>query len=218
MVMDTPKSRRRNAIVMVTAVCAFTVIATLVENGRAATFDSAVRAEIHGWSRPWLTATARWWTYLGDAEVLWPVGMLAAFWLGLARRSWEAKRFAIAVVSANLVDEAIKLGFHRPRPKPWFGIPVPWTFSFPSGHSFISCVFYLLLAASVVHADWASWHRRGVWLAALLLILSIGFTRVYLGVHYPTDVLAGYLAAIAWLAGVGLAGNKKRGPVARSPS
>jgi undecaprenyl-diphosphatase len=217
MVMDSRIFSRRAVALLVIAVFAFGAVAALVETGRTAGFDTAVREAVHSWSQPWLTTGVSWWTHLGDGVVLWPLGVLVAFWLVSSGRHPEAVRFGVAVVAANLTDEAIKWAIRRPRPQPWFGILAPSTYSFPSGHSFISCVFYLLLAASVIRPGWGPWRRSAVWGAAVLLTLSIGFSRVYLGVHYPTDVLAGDLAAIAWLTGVGLAGKTKRGPVARPP-
>lgn len=208
---------RRVAALLSAALCVFAGLAMLVATGRTLAFDAALRAAVHACTQPELTAAMRVATFLGGGELLWPLGVLVAAWLAWTGRRPEAARFAIAVVAANLVDEAIKWAFHRPRPQPWFGSPVPSSYSFPSGHAFMSCVFYLLLAAAVIRPEWAPWRKRTLWMAALLLILAIGLSRVYLGVHYPTDVLAGYLAAIAWLAGLRLAAKAKGGPVARSP-
>ena len=184
----------------------FGMIAALVETGRTVAFDTAMREAVHSWSRPWLTGVVAWLTGLGGGEWLWPLGVLVAIWLVAARRRREAARFGIAVVAANLVDEAIKWAVHRPRPHPWFGVPAPSSYSFPSGHAFLSCVFYVLLAGAVIRPGRGHVRRRMVWVAAVLLTLAIGFSRIYLGVHYPTDVLAGYAAAVAWLAGVALVG------------
>ena len=206
---DTPFPSRWKFAFLFAAALGFGALALAVQHGDASGFDAAVRGAIHGWSTPWLTALFRLLTQLGGGVVLWPLGVVVAVWLVRAGRRREAVRFAIAVVAANLVDEAIKWGFHRVRPQPWFGVATPASYSFPSGHAFLSCVFYLLLAAAVARGAKSRWRKRAVCLAALALTLGIGLSRLYLGVHYPTDVLAGYLAAGAWLAGVSLVESER---------
>jgi undecaprenyl-diphosphatase len=90
------------------------------------------------------------------------------------------------------------LWFQRPRPDVFFG-PQPLNYSFPSGHALVSCCFYLALAEILVRDQWPRVRKLAVWTLAVLLTGAIGLSRVYLGVHYPTDVLGGYAAAIAWL-------------------
>jgi undecaprenyl-diphosphatase len=121
------------------------------------------------------------------------VGLLAR-----AARGREAALFAVAVLGANLLNEAMKLFFHRPRPEPWFGYPLPPTYSFPSGHAFVSFCFFLCLAEILIRGQWPVAGKVAMWSAALGCTLTIGLSRVYLGVHYPTDVLAGYAAGIVW--------------------
>ena len=88
--------------------------------------------------------------------------------------------------------------FHRTRPEPWFGYPLPRTYSFPSGHAFVSFCFFLCLAEILIRDEWPITRKLTIWLVAVLCTFTIGLSRVYLGVHYPTDVLAGYAAAIMW--------------------
>ena len=106
--------------------------------------------------------------------------------------------FVIAVLGANILDEGMKLAFHRTRPVPWFDYPQPPSYSFPSGHSFVSFCFYFSLAEILIRDDWPSGRKVAIWAAAAAMTIAIGFSRAYLGVHYPTDVLAGFVAAIAW--------------------
>ena len=92
----------------------------------------------------------------------------------------------------------MKLFFRRARPEPWFGYALPSTYSFPSGHAFVSFCFYLCLAEIVIRDEWPLARKVAIWTAAVACTMTIGLSRVYLGVHYPTDVLAGYVAGIAW--------------------
>ena len=191
-----------------TAAAGFAWLAAVVAPGSTSGFDFAVRDGIHRWASEPLTAAMRAATQFGDGWVLWPLGMLIVVWLEREGRRMEAVLFAIAVIGANLVDEGMKLVFHRPRPEPFFGYPSPVTYSFPSGHSFVSCCFYLALAEVLVDPDWGAGRKVGVWMGAAAVTLLVGLSRVYLGVHYPTDVMGGYAGAVAWAALVRVAHHR----------
>jgi undecaprenyl-diphosphatase len=117
---------------------------------------------------------------------------------------------AIAMIGAALLDVALKHAFRRPRPAPFFGVPLPLSASFPSGHALASFCFFGVLAALLAHRTRSYWRAALVWLAAAALIAAIGFSRIYLGVHYPTDVIAGYLAAAIWVGGLTFADRYRR--------
>jgi undecaprenyl-diphosphatase len=97
-----------------------------------------------------------------------------------------------------VLDLALKYAFHRQRPIPYFG-SAPTTFSFPSGHSLFSFCFFGTLAGLMATRTSARPLKVIIYLTAALLIFSIGLSRIYLGVHYPTDVVVGYLAAGIWV-------------------
>ena len=137
-------------------------------------------------------------TQLGGGWFLWPFGA-SMVWLFIRQgRRRMAAWFVTTALGANIIDEAMKLVFQRPRPDAFFGYEKPITYSFPSGHSFVSFCFYLALAQVLIRPDWPAGRKVALWSAALLIILSIGLSRIYLGVHYPTDVAGGYAAAAAW--------------------
>jgi undecaprenyl-diphosphatase len=102
----------------------------------------------------------------------------------------------------------LKETFQRPRPQSFFGFVPPDSYSFPSGHAFASLCFFGTLAWLI------SKHQSGklpiflIWTAAVFFILTIGSSRIYLGVHYPSDILAGYLAGITWLVAIYLADHR----------
>jgi undecaprenyl-diphosphatase len=108
--------------------------------------------------------------------------------------------FAVAALGAEALDQIMKLLFYRPRPEPFFGLASPVTHSFPSGHAMVSCCFFGVLAAILAARQPSLLKRIAIFAAAALLVALMGFSRVYLGLHYPTDVLAGYAAAVVWLA------------------
>jgi undecaprenyl-diphosphatase len=105
----------------------------------------------------------------------------------------------VNLAGAVVLDLTLKFAFHRSRPVPFFG-PVPRTYSFPSGHSLFSFCFYGVLAGLLAGRVRSVPARVLIWLTAALLVLAIGLSRIYLGVHYPSDVIAGYLAGTIWAA------------------
>ena len=104
----------------------------------------------------------------------------------------------VTLAGATVLSLALKSAFHRPRPTPFFGA-VPHTYSFPSGHSMFSFCFYGVLAGLLTARIESRPLRILIWIVAAALVLSIGLSRIYLGVHYPSDVLAGYLAGAIWV-------------------
>jgi undecaprenyl-diphosphatase len=176
----------------------FAWLAWLASRGAPPGFDTAGRDAVHAFASPWLTLVMKAASQAGGGWGLWPAGVLIVGLLAHAARGREAALFGVAVLGANLINEAMKLFFHRPRPEAWFGYPLPSTYSFPSGHAFVSFCFFLCLAEILIRDEWPVAGKVAMWSAALACTLTIGLSRVYLGVHYPTDVLAGYAAGIVW--------------------
>jgi undecaprenyl-diphosphatase len=163
-------------------------------------FDAAVRGAVHSTASPLLTASMKGITLLGAGWFLWPAGALVAVWLVVAGRRRDTTLFVATVLGSFIIEQGLKFLFHRIRPAAYFGEAQPSTYSFPSGHALVSLCFYLTLAELAIKPGWPARQRTVVWIAAAITVGLIGFSRVYLGVHYPTDVLGGYAAGIAWLA------------------
>jgi undecaprenyl-diphosphatase len=104
----------------------------------------------------------------------------------------------------------LKMGFHRQRPQPFFDTHLPASYSFPSGHALLSFCLCGAAAALFSRDQKKPWIRIAIWSIAVVLVVAIGYSRIYLGVHYPSDVLAGYLGALVWVLGVGIAYRKAR--------
>lgn len=147
-------------------------------------------------------------TLLGEAVFLVTIGVMIAGRLWMAGRRQAAIFFAIAALGAEAIDQILKWWFQRPRPQVFFGT-LPENYSFPSGHALVSLCFYLALAEILSAEDRFRERRTLLRAAAVLLAGVIGLSRIYLGVHYPTDVLAGYAAAIVWLSVLGFIRRKK---------
>jgi undecaprenyl-diphosphatase len=108
----------------------------------------------------------------------------------------------VTMAGAGLLDALLKLSFRRPRPAAFFDYPLPTSHSFPSGHAFFAASFFGGLAVLASARVRNPAFRIFIWLGAAALIVLVGLSRVYLGVHYPSDVLAGYAAATVWVAAV----------------
>lgn len=129
---------------------------------------------------------------LTAAAILSVIAFLSLHW----RR--EALWMVVTILGALVLDLSLKYAFHRPRPVPFF-VPVPYTYSFPSGHSLFSFSFYGVLAGLLTRRIRSRMLRVLIWTLAAVLVAAIGLSRIYLGVHYPSDVIAGYLAASLWV-------------------
>jgi undecaprenyl-diphosphatase len=105
---------------------------------------------------------------------------------------------AVAMGGSVVLDVSLKLAFHRARPVPFFGT-VPLTYSYPSGHALSSLCFYGVLAGLCCARIQSRAARTLIWIGTGVLVAGIGLSRIYLGVHYPTDVIAGYLAGAIWI-------------------
>lgn len=182
------------------ALVLFTWLANEVWEGEELHFDGIVRNTIHSWAFPLLTDVMRGITQLGSPPFLITVGALLVWILVRAGRKHAAVLLAIAMIGAEILDQLLKLAFHRQRPEAFFGYAEPLGYSFPSGHAVTSCCFYGMTAAILTARMESPLAKALVWIGAGLAAGMIGFSRIYLGVHYPSDVIAGYAAAIVWVA------------------
>ncbi|HVY94559.1 MAG TPA: phosphatase PAP2 family protein [Bryobacteraceae bacterium] len=184
---------KRVAIILGAAgLAAFVVIAWLTMSGAATGLDGAVRDAVHGWSSPLMTSLMVGLSITGSDFFMAPLGFLSVWRLMKLDRRRDAVVLVATFLAAEALMEILKLAFHRARPLPFFGDD-PDSYSFPSGHALKSAVFYILLA-SLASSRWPI--RAG----AVVLAILIGISRIYLGVHYPTDVLGGYAVAAVCLA------------------
>ena len=149
----------------------------------------------HRHATPGLDKTAVFLTITGNT---WPmVGLGVLVFLGLLarRRRWRAAGLFFASVGGSmLLTQIIKPLVARPRPALWASIRPEHTFSFPSGHAMDTAA----VAAALVLLGWGGRARGWGWLM-VLFSLAVGWARMYLGVHNPSDVLAGWAAAVAWV-------------------
>jgi undecaprenyl-diphosphatase len=204
----------------------FSAVARIVRHTPAAWIDRTLAAAVappSGGLTPLMAAAS----FVGKP------GVILLFALGLAvffltrRQGSDAFLVALAVGGAEGLNPLLKLLFARHRP----GFADLVTYSFPSGHATGSMAFFGLLVYLALRADGPFWRRALAFAGALLAVLWIGASRVYLGEHYPTDVVGGWAVGLVWLASAITAvetwrrreiflrrqGNEPAGPVGTVP-
>lgn len=152
---------------------------------------------IHQAANPLLDALMLAVTRLCNPEVAVPVGLVTLVTLLVRHARLEAGIFAIAGLGAILLHRGLKLMFARLRPDLYPQLIQEETFSFPSSHALGATVLYGAIAYLLAKR----WPQRAIWIYLLttILVIAIGFSRLYLGVHWPTDVLAGWITGCLWL-------------------
>jgi membrane-associated phospholipid phosphatase len=160
-------------------------------------FDTTLLLWIHQFSNPSLDAVMLVITRLGDPEVIIPIVGIILVILWLRHYRQEAQIFLIACIGGAILNTGLKLFFGKPRPELWPRLIAETSYSFPSGHALGSMVVYGLLAYLV------TFHYPRfipfIYIFAAVLIAVIGISRLYLGVHWPTDIIAGYGVGFLWL-------------------
>jgi undecaprenyl-diphosphatase len=187
------------------ALMAFAELADEVVDGETLAFDRAVMLamrESHDTDDPlgpgWLELVARDVTSLGGTIVL-ALLTLATSGFMLMRRQWGGAVFVlVSVAGGTLISSALKAVFDRPRPDLVPHAVEVTSASFPSGHSMLAAVTYLTLGAVLAEVQTKRRDRIYILGWAVFLALIVGLSRVYLGVHWPTDVVAGWCIGSAW--------------------
>ncbi len=173
----------------------FVAIATLLP--QTETLDTQILLAIHHLHTPTLDRLMVLVTYLGEPLVLLPFTLGMGGILFWQKRRLEALTFVMAIGGSLALNIWLKELFARHRPALWDQIlQVPF-YSFPSGHAMVSLVFYTVLIYGLVRQFRS--YRLVMLTMGTGLIAAIGFSRLYIGVHWPTDVVAGYAAGLVWL-------------------
>lgn len=193
------------ALLAAMAVWMFLELADEVFEGETRRFDESVLLAFRSSAdrndpigKAWVEELARDVTGLGGVAVLSFLTAAATGFLLLRRKPHRALYLVAAVVTGILLSSLLKWGFNRPRPDLVAHGQVIYTSSFPSGHSMMSAVTFLTLGALLAGTLATHAMRMYVMGLAVLLTVAVGISRVYLGVHWPTDVLAGWSAGAAW--------------------
>lgn len=196
------KAHHRQLLLLFVAVLAplllFGWLAEDVLEHQAFRFDDPLLLYVHHFATPGLDRFMLWMSLLGYQVGVVPADLVISLWLLLRRHLRAALFFILAVGGAGLLNQLAKSLFGRERPKLWPSLAPEATFSFPSGHAMGS----MALVTALVILLWSTRWRYPILVLGSLFVLLVGFSRLYLGVHYPSDVLAGWVASLAWVMGL----------------
>jgi undecaprenyl-diphosphatase len=184
---------------------AFVTLAGEVMEGDTQAFDTKILRALRDPSDPskpigpgWIEGPLLDLTAIGGSTVLALVTVAVTGFLVLQTRYRTALVIAITAGSGELLNTAMKHAFNRPRPTIVPHLRVVYSTSFPSGHAMESAIVYLTLGAILMRAADSRRTKIYILVIAMLLTMLVGISRVYLGVHYPTDVLGGWIVGFIW--------------------
>ncbi|NOV03903.1 phosphatase PAP2 family protein [Paenibacillus planticolens] len=186
-------------ISLLSAIC-FGAIALLVSDEKLVQFDRSIISYVQGLEHPLLTSIMKFFTFIGGGYPVVVITLIIIFFLyKVLHHRRELILFVWVVIGSALLNETLKLIFHRARPM-IHRIVDANGFSFPSGHSMAAFSLYGVVAFLLWRHIATPLGRGILILVSIAMILTIGISRIYLGVHYPSDVIGGFLASGSWLA------------------
>lgn len=187
-------------LVAVVGVAAFAWVASFVRRGVTQRFDVAVLQWIGAHRTPFADRAMLEITFLGTSLTVLVVVGVAALFLYLTQHRYSAWLLLAATAGGIILNNVLKLGFSRPRPTVLEWKAEVMTSSFPSGHAMSAAIVYGTVAYLAARLHKHTWARFLTLTLAAVMIALICLSRLYLGVHYPSDVLAGVLVGLAWAA------------------
>jgi undecaprenyl-diphosphatase len=187
-------------IVSVLSLIGFSFIAFTIRANEYLKFDEDVISLVQGLESPLLTSIMKFFTYIGSTSALIILSLFILFFLyKVLKHRLELILFSAVIIGSPLLNLMVKLFFQRARPDLHRLIDIGG-YSFPSGHAMNAFSLYSILTFLLWRHITAKWARVLLILFSMAMILSIGISRIYLGVHYPSDIIAGYLAGGFWIA------------------
>ena len=195
----TASQARLSGVVAVVCFALFGVLAVLVHNDWTAAVDQQVLLAVGALRSPGRTSVMQALSAVGAGEVEIPLALLLSVRLSMIRRKAEAAGYAAATLSGWALYGVVKWVFQRPRPRVIARLSGAGWFSFPSGHATMAPLVFGL-GVLIWSAPWPRRTRLALLVLAGGLSLLIAFSRVYLGAHWPSDVLAGLLMGSGWAA------------------
>ncbi|WP_318509253.1 phosphatase PAP2 family protein [Bacillus sp. T3] len=189
-------------IISVVSLIGFSMMALTISSHHIALFDKAVISFVQGFENPTLTSIMKIFTYIGNTKSVIVVSLLVLFFLFLTLKNHsEFVLFTIFIIATPILNGILKNFFHRARPDLHRLIEIGG-YSFPSGHAMNAMAAYGMIAFLLWRHLRSALGRTVLILICSVFILMIGISRIYLGVHYPSDIIAGYFASGFWLSTV----------------
>ncbi|MGG0657706.1 phosphatase PAP2 family protein [Rummeliibacillus pycnus] len=177
----------------------FSSIAILISDHKIVRFDQTIISFIQGLESPMLTIVMKFFTYLGSFPIVMVLFIVVSYYLYIVvKHRAEFLLFGTVIIGTVILNQILKLLFHRARPD-FHRLIEAGGYSFPSGHAMSAFSFYGIVAFLLWRHIPTRLGRTVLVLISAIFILMIGISRIYLGVHYPSDIVGGYFASGLWL-------------------
>ncbi|SES17578.1 phosphatase PAP2 family protein [Psychrobacillus sp. OK032] len=186
-------------IIGLVSLIGFSCMAILIRGHKIVQFDQYVITFIQGFESPTLTSIMKFFTYVGSFHIVFGISVIVVFilYFVLKHRS-ELLLLGTVVIGTPIINQVLKQFFHRVRPDLHRLIEIGG-YSFPSGHAMNALAVYGILTFLLWrHIPSRLW-RTILIIISTIIVLMIGTSRIYLGVHYPSDIIGGYFASGFWL-------------------
>jgi membrane-associated phospholipid phosphatase len=188
-----------SAILFIVAINGFVELTDDLGDNELHGIDESVTSYITSFRKPWLTDYLVFVTHLGDRNAYIVFTALLALYYFIKKRSWKfIVQTTLVLILATLSNIVLKRVINRARPTLEHLVTVN-SLSYPSGHAMSAMAFYGFLVYLCLRYPMRRWVRYLFVVTLVLVILSIGISRIYLGVHYPSDVAAGVIGGLIWV-------------------
>ncbi|MED4205141.1 phosphatase PAP2 family protein [Neobacillus mesonae] len=186
-------------VISVICVAGFAFISTLISDQQIIGFDRTIISVVQGMESPGLTTVMKIFTFIGSTKFVIILSVFLIFFLyKVLKHRLELILFVMAIAGTAIINVLLKHFFHRVRPDFHRLIEVSG-YSFPSGHAMSAFTVYVMISFLLWRHITNRAGRSILILFSILMILAIGISRIYLGVHYPSDIVGGYLASSVWV-------------------
>ncbi|ETI66393.1 phosphatase PAP2 family protein [Neobacillus vireti] len=186
-------------IISLACVLGFSLISLLISDHKINDFDSDIIAAVQGLESPTLTKVMKFFTFVGSTPVVIILCIFLIFFLyKVLHHRLELILFIFAILGSAVLNQILKQFFHRVRPNFHRLIEISG-YSFPSGHAMNAFTVYVILSFLLWRHIPSRWGRSVLIILSVFMVMAIGISRIYLGVHYPSDIIGGYLASGFWL-------------------
>ncbi|MBM7654526.1 phosphatase PAP2 family protein [Neobacillus cucumis] len=186
-------------VISLVCLLGFGMMALLVSKHDIIHFDSTIISYVQGFEAPTLTAVMKFFSFIGGTIPVGVITLLSIFFLYKVLKHRTELIFFIAVIAgANTLFVSLKQLFHRARPD-LHRLAEASNYSFPSGHATMAFALYGTLTFLLWRHIPTRIGRTILIMISVFMVLAIGISRIYLGVHYPSDIIAGYFISAFWL-------------------
>ena len=186
-------------VISVVCISGFSLMSLLISDHKIVYFDTMVISAIQGMETPTMTSVMKFFTFIGSAPFVIVMGIVILFFLyKVLQHRIELILFIASILGSAALNTLLKHLFHRIRPNLHRLIDIGG-YSFPSGHAMNAFSVYVIITFLLWRHIQRKWGRTLLLLFSFFMILAIGVSRIYLGVHYPSDIVGGYFASGFWL-------------------